>query len=209
MDRKVTHVAQNTRFTEEIMVDFRSYVNQRIIENSISSNFIVNIDETNINFDLCGGTTLERRGSRTVNAKKSGSSQRATVILGVTLSGEKLPPFIVFKGKVSGRIARSFSDNFPMGLKYDVQDNAWVDERVFLNWAEKVWSPFCDKTEKNTYLIMDEYRVHLMGSCLNKIQEKGTEIDFIPSGYTSQLQVLDVGINKPFKNYMRMNMNNL
>jgi hypothetical protein len=42
-----------------------------------------------------------------------------------------------------------------------------------------------------------------MSSCLDAIQDYGTEVDFIIQGYTSKVQVLDVGINKPFKDYVK------
>jgi hypothetical protein len=31
-----------------------------------------------------------------------------------------------------------------------------------------------------------------------------TEVDYIPPGYTSKLQMLDVGVNRPFKIGMHM-----
>ena len=42
-----------------------------------------------------------------------------------------------------------------------------------------------------------------MLSCINQIQDCGTEVDFVLEGYTSKLQVLDVGVNKPFKGYVK------
>jgi hypothetical protein len=35
------------------------------------------------------------------------------------------------------------------------------------------------------------------------VQRTGVEVDFIPAGYTSCLQVLDKGINKPFKQFIQ------
>ena len=49
--------------------------------------------------------------------------------------------------------------------------------------------------------MMDVFSVHLMLSCGNEIQDCGTEVDFVVSGYTSKMKVLDVGVNKPFKCY--------
>jgi hypothetical protein len=40
-----------------------------------------------------------------------------------------------------------------------------------------------------------------MTECMNSIQDFGTEVDFVFGGYTSKLQVLDVGFSKPFKDY--------
>jgi hypothetical protein len=54
------------------------------------------------------------------------------------MSGEKLPPFIVFTGARHGRIARQLGllDNnhqlFPVGIKYACQPKAWVDTDIFL-----------------------------------------------------------------------------
>jgi hypothetical protein len=42
-----------------------------------------------------------------------------------------------------------------------------------------------------------------MGSINNRINELGTEVDIIPGGYTGSVQVLDKGVNKPFKGYLR------
>ena len=42
-----------------------------------------------------------------------------------------------------------------------------------------------------------------MTSCCNAIKECESEVDYILGGYTSRLQVMDVGVNKPFKGYVR------
>ena len=36
-----------------------------------------------------------------------------------------------------------------------------------------------------------------------QLQQIGVEVDFIPAGYTPVLQVLDKGVHKPFKQYLR------
>ena len=41
---------------------------------------------------------------------------RCTVLLGVTLNGEKLTPLVVFKGQPNGRIARTF-EVMPASMK--------------------------------------------------------------------------------------------
>ena len=50
---------------------------------------------------------------------------------------------------------------------------------------------------------MDEFKVHLMVPSLNVIQDCGTALAYICDGYTSKLQVLDIGVNKPFKGLVR------
>jgi hypothetical protein len=208
--RRVTRVVQNTRLDQETIQDFVSYVNNQTAAFEFPAGNIVNIDETNINFDMFGSKTLATRGERTIGLRTTGNSNRCTVLLGVTMSGEKLPPFIVFTGTRDGRISRQLGllDNnqqlFPVSIKYACQPKAWVDTDIFLQWIEKVWQPFAlEKGGEPTHLLMDDFTVHKVGRCVDAIKNCGTEVDFVLPGYTSRLQVLDVGVNKPFKDYMR------
>jgi hypothetical protein len=42
-----------------------------------------------------------------------------------------------------------------------------------------------------------------MGSVNTQINKLGAEVDIIPGGYTGSVQVLDKGVNKPLKGYLR------
>ena len=90
----------------------------------------------------------------------------------------------------NGRISREWQGvtEYPETCIYAVQQKAWIDERTFLQWIKKVWKPFCG-SKSSTYLLMDECTVHLMASCLDAIQDNGTEVDFIVRGYTSKLHL--------------------
>ena len=203
VQRRATHVAQNTRYDEAQIMQFVEYVTEEVQRLGITPDCVVNIDETNVDFDMTGRVTLARRGSRTVSVSSTESSNRVSVLLGVTMSGIKLKPFLIFKGKPEGRIIREFSQlNYPDGCIYTVQEKAWIDEASFGVWIEKVWRLFCED-KPATYLIMDQCKVHMMNSTVSQLQYLGTEVEFILAGYTSRLQVLDVGIDKPFKDYLR------
>jgi hypothetical protein len=70
---------------------------------------VVNADETNIPFVPLSTTTLNVRGYKTISVRKPDSSQRATLMIGVSASCEKLPPFIIFPRKI---LAASRIDKF-------------------------------------------------------------------------------------------------
>ena len=127
--------------------------------------------------------------------KISGTSGRCTVLLGVSLSREKLPPFIVFKGTSDARISRQLAINppneFPVSVKYSCQARAWVNPTVFLNWIEQVWKPWTQGfLGEPTNLLMDDFSVHKICKCVDAIKSCGNKVDYIIPGYTSQLQVL-------------------
>jgi hypothetical protein len=50
---------------------------------------------------------------------------------------------------------------------------------------------------------LDEFSVHLQHKNIFTLQQIGIEVNFIPVGYTPILQVLDKGVHKPFKQYLR------
>ncbi len=58
---------------------------------------------------MIGPTTLDNVGVKTVTITGTDASARCTVLLGVTVTAEKLPPFIIFKGMPNGRVAQEVS----------------------------------------------------------------------------------------------------
>jgi DDE superfamily endonuclease len=119
---------------------------------------------------------LANKGDKTVSLKTTGTSMRCTVLLGATLNGEKLTPLVVFKGQPNGMIARAFNGT-PASMKYVCQEKAWVDQRVSRHWIAQVWKPFAVERADKTYLLMDEFSVHLMTTYCNAIKECRSEVD--------------------------------
>ena len=123
------------------------------------------------------------------------------------MNGAKLPPFIVWKGKRSGRIIREVTgdavrNGFPAGVFILVQDNGWMNKELMLEWIERVWKPWVVHSglmDNGSLLIMDRFAGHMVESVVDALGSCGTDVEFIVGGYTSKLQVLDVGINRPFK----------
>jgi DDE superfamily endonuclease len=73
-----------------------------------------------------------------------------------------------------------------------------------LDWIERVWVPFAVKDgSKVLYLLLDSCTTHMTAAVREAFSRCNTEIDFIPPGYTSKLQMMDVGVNKPFKDRIR------
>ena len=85
--------------------------------------------------------------------------------------------------------ATAVANGYPEGQVYTVQEKVLVDMHVFLQWINTVWSPFCTEVGDETYRLLDEFSVHMKSECMQAIQGLGTEVDFIPGGYTGDLQV--------------------
>jgi hypothetical protein len=82
--RRVTRVAQNMLYDQAVVNGYIKYATEEIIAGKYMASDIVNIDATNVDFDLEAGSTLVGRGERTIGCAATGSSARYTGLLGVT-----------------------------------------------------------------------------------------------------------------------------
>lgn len=142
-------------------------------------------------------------GEKSIHVRCSGSNNKTvTVLLCIMADGTKLPPFIVFKGTPHGKIEKSLDTLLPEGMVGCCQEVGWIDEQNSALWISKVWRPYVQDVN-DSFLLLDCFKCHQQACFTDKLSDCGTEYEFIPGGYTSQLQPCDVGINKPFKTYMR------
>jgi hypothetical protein len=77
-----------------------------------------------------------------------------------------------------------------------------MDQKRFLDRNTRFWTPFTQHPSASghgSYMIMDGFKVHLMGTCLIAIQNTGIEVDYVIGGYTDGVQILDKGVNHPLK----------
>jgi hypothetical protein len=107
------------------------------------------------------------------------------------MDGEKLPPSIIYKGAKThhSKIKNEWKDaaerekfGYPEGLHYTVQANAWMDQARMKEWVDWIWDPYTKDSRRgghNTYLIQDEFGVHLIASICNSISKLGTEVEIV------------------------------
>ena len=79
-----------------------------------------------------------------------------------------------------------------------------MDENDMKVRIEKVWSKRPGGPLKKPALLqLDQFRAHITEAAKKRFKEEKTHLAVISGGLTSQLQPLDVSINKPFKVFMR------
>ena len=100
---------------------------------SLSS--IGNMDETPLWLDMPGDTTVTQVGDRSVPIRTTGHDKgRFTVILSAMANGNKLKPFVVFKGvSPISELTRH------PGAVVMMSRNGWMNEDLTLVYLDKVW----------------------------------------------------------------------
>ena len=200
--RMGTHVSQCALAeTDSEACDFIVVTRPKVSDPCRHQDYVLNMDQTPIPFSSNQKSTLEIIGQRTVHVRKSTSNKKqATCALTIMASGKMLDPLVVFKGKPNGRIVTHEFPEIPDGILYTCQDNPWMDEKVMLQWVEKILKPYVDGApdEVIPLLFLDSYRCHIMGSVVTAIQNLGVKVEHIPGGCMYLCQPVDVGVNKPF-----------
>jgi hypothetical protein len=79
-----------------------------------------------------------------------------------------------------------------------------LDSSTYKQWVREVLGPYLNGREG--YLLLVSFSVHAKEENVIKVQGAGVEVDFIPSGYTPCLQVLNIGIHGTFKPFYGQNM---
>ncbi len=86
------------------------------------------------------------------------------------------------------------------------QEKGYCDRDMMLFWIQKCLKPV-HNTKRPALLMMDNFSAHLISSVRKELSDCGWAQLYLPPNMTSRLQVLDVGINKPFKDYMKAHYN--
>ncbi len=208
--RRKTHDAKSMNEEElgSIHLDYVTHIRHIMDTHGLQYSNVINMDETGCYFDMAPNTTVNIAGQKHVNIKTTGNSNHCTVFLAVALNGAKLKPLVVFKGKVTGSVAsklKSSSSNYDPRVHCCVQEKAYCDESIM-----KIWIEHCFKLYVNTagvkqlsLLMMDNFSPHQLKSVRDQLAENICILSLLPANMTSKLQILDVGINKPFKDYMK------
>ncbi|CAI7885193.1 unnamed protein product [Closterium sp. NIES-53] len=163
---------------------------------------IINADQTPLFVEMPAERTIEHRGARSVLIRTAGYQKtRLTVMLACTASGEKLRPWVWFKMKNVPNC------EIPEGIVVQAQDNGWMDESAVQTWLSKEVLPHLNpqrgQNARRAMLVLDSYRGHITQTMLQSYRTHSITPAVIPAGCTSQIQPLDVSINRCFKAAVR------
>ena len=209
LKRRFTHISQRLpQETEEESQQWLQVMRPIVSAPNVQKKFVLNMDQTPMYFSMAPVSTLNLQGARTVYGRRSGESGgRFTVSCTISANGDKLKPFIIFKGEEFGRIA---TREFPANPERDrvilcAQKSAWQDEDNMVTYCDKVLVPYLQEKAQGVpcLLLLDAFSAHWTAQTTAKMEEIGITTYKIPPGCTYLTQPIDVGIGKPFKDRVR------
>ncbi|GMH34816.1 hypothetical protein BSKO_02677 [Bryopsis sp. KO-2023] len=149
-----------------------------------------NMDESPLNFDNSGRSSLQRKGvPNDVRRVESYQKRFATLIATVFASGtQRVRPMLIFKGKKGISQEKALYDK---RVKVVFQPNAVICQTLMVN----EYIPLFKRSMSDEHaklLVLDTATSHCTKEVKEKFMEARTVPVFVPGGCTSHVQYLDV-----------------
>lgn len=115
----------------------------------IDASMIVNFDQTGTKMVLVSQWTMESEGSKQVDLIGLDDKRGITVLLGVSLAGDVLPPQVIYTGKMARCHPKV---QVPPGWNVTHSDNHWSTKKTMVEFADMVLGPYMDKQQERQQL---------------------------------------------------------
>ena len=199
---RTPHTERRTTIDEDYVAFFLSRMES--LKDDYPPSRVVNFDETCWRFSELPRFIPAEKGTETVKLKcAQGEKQSVTAIGAITADGQKLPFWILAKGKTD-RVLHKFGTPGQTVLK--VSQSGWTNEAILLEYLEwlHTTSDGCP-----LILVLDVYPAHRTAAIRNRANELDIELLYVPAGGTSQYQPLDRRIFGELKSRARAEMDRL
>ena len=204
----------NTKFKVEVE-EFEAmkaqflYDIEVIIElEEVPDDLIINWDHTGINYVPTSNWTMAEEGSNRVEIVGLGDKRQITVVLSCSLSGNFLPPQVIYAGKTPRCLP---SASFPSAWQITYSENHWANEKTTVQHITKILLPYIKETRQKLSLspthaalvIFDRFKGQCTPAILKLLADNNIHFAIIPAHLTDRLQPLDISVNKALKDYLR------
>ncbi len=117
-------------------------------------------------------------------------------------------PLIVFQAKATQGKVYKEAQTFDDRAAYVVSEKGFCNTYVMLEWIRLCLKPYLESkgggvNGKLSIVMMDNFGAHSTRPVLEALSEIGVMLVSLPANTTCLTQVLDVGVNAPFKAYYK------
>ena len=133
---------------EQFLLDIKNVVHM----DEVPPELVINWDQTGIHYVSVSSWTMEKEGSKRIEIVGIDDKRQLTAIFAGSLSGDFLPPQLVYKGK-SPRCLPSVE--FPPGWHLTFSANHWSNEDTMKDYLLKIIFPYITKKRQELKLRAD------------------------------------------------------
>ena len=151
---------------------------------------------------------MEAKGTKRVVIVGLGDKRQITAVLCGAMSGEFLPPQLIYQGKTTACLPHH---NFPEDWHVTCTPNHWSNEDKMMEYIEKIILPYVEGKRKELELsayqpalaIFDVFKCQQTEGVLKILEENDIHVVSVPANCTDRLQPMDLSVNKSVKEFMR------
>lgn len=209
---------------ELVKVQFAREVNEKMLKLGISEVWAA--DQTAMFYEYVSKNTVNAKGSKTVWIRAAGKEkQRITLMLLGSSTGQKKPPWIIFKSADS-TVEKTRRQNIELrhGFGKDVwtevdplQRNergittcqiyrnkaGWWNSNLMQDWLQFNFGFRIEMKDNPILLLVDDFSGHWTESVQKYAEKLNVHLMRVPPGYTCVAAPPDVAWNHPLKSYLR------
>ena len=189
---------------------FENLLSLAIHKHNVPDELIVGLDETNTQFVPSVKRTRVPTGTKRVRVIGVGHEKpQITTTIAVSATGNIIEPTqLIFGGKTNTSLPNKGKTAPPVGQYFDKTATHWQTPESFITYISKTLIPYRKKVieekglsdDQKMILILDLHYSHKDSAVLALLKVNNIIPIFIPAGCTDAHQVLDVVVNKPYKN---------
>lgn len=184
----------------------------------VHPSLIVNMDQTGVRLVAADNKTYDAKNTKSVKVIGNDDKRQITACIASSADGDLLPLQLIFEGKTKLCEPKETEESKAARVHITHSDNHWSSQATMQQWVTEVLMPYADRcilqhnrpTDDHIVLVLDVWSVHISQEFRDWIKQQHPRIHlvYVPPNCTSELQVADVILQRPFKAGIRQEFNN-
>jgi hypothetical protein len=184
---------------------------------SVHPALVVNMDQTGVHLAPADMRTYEKSGSKQVAVIGAEDKRQITACIASSLAGDLLPLQLIFQGKTDACHPPATASAKAALVHITHSENHWSNQQTMQQWIDFVLMPYVERQisslalapDTKVVLVLDVWAVHKSEDFRRYLRTHHPRVHlvFVPANCTSQLQVADVVLQRPFKHGIRRRFN--
>ena len=159
----------------------------------VPDELVINWDHTGLNYVPTSNWTMAEEGSNRVEIVGLGDKRQITAVLACSLSGDFLPPQVIYAGKTPRCLP---SVSYPNTWHITFTENHWANERTTIDHINKILLPYIQATHQKLSLplnrtalvIFDRFKGQCTSTVLQLLADNNILFAIVPANLTDRLQ---------------------
>ena len=193
---------------EKVKKQYLSDICFMLIMGDIPEDLIINWDQTGLKYVPVSDWIFAEKGFKRVEIVGLDDKRQITVLLTCTMSGKLLSTQVIYASKTPACLPKVA---YPKDWYLTYTENHWSNEQTMLGYLHNILILYVNAKRAELKLsqthsclvLFNTFRGQTTPNFLKVLEENNILIVEVPPNCTDRLQLLDLAVNKPLKDWMK------